>query len=187
MIYRHKNAKNKLLVNTHNTKKSAILLAGLDLDEASNQQSIRRYVKETDDTENFFRRKKKEIDDRDMPITEFGELTNVDVDEIALTVQKIQGLDKVWIKFVKNKNEINKQTDIYKILYGLTLMAIKAKDPRLHKPPQPPIKKLTQRLAKKLPKKKGRTTLEKDTFINEFAKMLYKIHEEMVTEESNLL
>ena len=115
--------------------------------------------------------------ERDMPITQFGELTQCDVDEIAMTLQKITNLEKVWIKFNKGKDSLNKQTEIFKILYGLTLMTVKAKDPRNKKPPQPPIKKLTQRVCKKLPKKKGKRTLDKQTFISNLHKFLYEVHD----------
>ena len=57
----------------------------------------------------------------------------------------------------------------------------------IKKPPQTAVKKLTTILVKKLPKKKGKATLEKNDFEKQFAKYLFEIHDEMKEKEENEL
>lgn len=164
--------------------RSSVMLAGMDLND-TNEQTIRRYVKETDHQQNFYRRKKEEIENRDMAITTFGDDTGIECDEIAMTLQKIPDLAKVWQKLTKrNTTSITKQTEIYKILYSLTVMSLRKKNPRAKKPPADAIKKLTTLLCKKLPKKKGKTTLEKELFVKDFYSYFYQLHDELVEKES---
>ena len=102
-----------------------------------------------------------------MPMTQFGEDCGVDVDEIAVSLHNIPDRAKVWMKITKrNKGQVSKQTEIYKILYALVVMVNRKKNPRSKKPPAEPIKKLTTMLCRKLPRKKGKTVLEKEYFVN---------------------
>lgn len=178
--YLQKHAKNIRRTQT------GVMLAGMNLND-TNEKTIRRYVKETDHRENFYRRKEEEIAHREMAVTSFGDECGIDADEIAMTIRNME-LSKLWQKLTKrNTNAVTKQTEIYKILYGLTLVALKKKNPRAKKPPQTAVKKLTTILVKKLPKKKGKATLEKNDFEKQFAKYLFEIHDEMKEKEENEL
>eukprot|EP01084_Bolivina_argentea_P309864 536022_1 len=98
---------------------SSVMLAGMNLNDM-NELSIRRYVKETDHAQNWYRRKQEEIANRDMAVTEFGDVCGIEIDEIAMTLQKIPDLGRVWTKLAKRSKCVSKQTEIYKILYTLT-------------------------------------------------------------------
>ena len=168
--------------NSMRKHQSAVMLAGMDLND-TNEKTIRRYVKETDHAQNFYRRKEEEIRDREMALTTFGEDCGIECDEIAMTIRNMD-LQKIWSKLTKrNANAVTKQTEIYKILYGLTVLALKKKNPRSKKPPADAVKKLTTLLVKKLPKKKGKATLEKDTFCKSFYTYLFQLHDELVQKE----
>eukprot|EP01084_Bolivina_argentea_P258278 435381_1 len=169
--------------NAEESKSNGVMLAGMDLND-TNESTIRKYVKETDHAQNFYRRKKEEIDNRDMAVTTFGDETGVDCDEIAYILYKIPDLGKVWQKLAKRNTSITKQTEIYKILYSLTVMTLRKKNPRSKKPPVQPIKRITALLCKQLPKNKGKTTLEKEFFVKEFHTVLFKLHDELVEQES---
>ena len=93
---------------------------------------------------------------------------------------------KLWNKWAQ-KQSLTRQTEIYKILYGLTVLTLKKKNPRSKKPPNKPIKLLTSRLCKKLPKKQGKTTMTKQDFVKNCHNFLYQLHEEMVNEETHSL
>ena len=170
--------------HTH-LKQQSLMIAGLDLNQIS-ETTIRRYVKETDHSQNFIRRKKEEIADREMAITQFGEDTDIECDEIALMMQSMD-LKKVWknlTKRNKNADSITKQTEMAKMLFGLTVLCLRKKNPRSKKPPMDTIKMLTTLLVKELPKKKGRVVLEKEMFLKEFPTILFKIHDKLVATES---
>ena len=130
------------------------------------------------------RNKKREIDEREMPLTSFGEECGCDIDEIAMTLQKVPNAGKLWQKWAKQPS-ISRQTEIYKILYGLTVLTLK-KNPRSKKPPSGPIKGLTARLCKKLPKKKGKTVFTKEYFVKHCHTTLYALHDEMAKEEEQV-
>merc|ERR1712079_388220 len=89
-------------------------------------------------------------------------------DEIALmmTAMDTKTKEKVWTNVAKkNKHKnadcISKQTEMAKLIYALTVMGLKKKLPYSKKPPMSVIRKLTELLIKKLPKKKGKIVLEK--------------------------
>merc|ERR1712228_464088 len=163
--------KHREQLNKANLKRSTadITIAGMSL--KTNTQRIQKYVHQQDHEVNFYKRKKKEIDEREMGLTSFGEECGCDIDEIAMTLQK-----------VAKQPSISRQTEIYKILYGLTVLTLK-KNPRSKKPPSGPIKALTTSLCKKLPKKKGKTVFTKEYFVKHCHNTLYALHDEMVKEE----
>eukprot|EP01084_Bolivina_argentea_P070184 127625_1 len=173
------------ITNKHIRDKTSndIQIAGMKLSSTPTDR-IKKYVKETDLQNHFYKNKKKEIEDRTMLITTFGQETGVEIDEIAMTLQKVPDSGKLWQKWAK-KPKLTKQTEIYKMMFGLTVLTIKKKNPRGKKPPSKPIKLLTSRLCKKLPKRKGKTTLTKEDFIKNFHSHLYNIHDEMVYQEEN--
>mmetsp|Transcript_38927 Transcript_38927/g.62147 ORF Transcript_38927/g.62147 Transcript_38927/m.62147 type:complete len:347 (+) Transcript_38927:51-1091(+) len=158
-----------------------VTIAGMQLKSTPAAQ-IRKYIKDTDHALNFYRNKKKEIEERDMPQTTFGDEVGCDVDEIAMTLHFYPHPGKLWDKWAK-KHALTRQTEIYKILYGLTLLALKEKNPRSKKPRSQPIKSLTSKLCKALPKKKGKTTLSKEDFVKNMANILFQLHEEMLHDE----
>merc|ERR1712048_418307 len=97
----------------HKQQTSAFMLAGMDVNEVS-EATLRRYVKDTDHKQNFLKRKKEEIADRDIHITSFGEDTQIECDEMALMMNAMD-LAKVWVKLMKKKKNctaITKQTEI---------------------------------------------------------------------------
>ena len=146
---------------------------------------IQRNVRQMNQEYDYYRRKQREIEEREMVQTIFGDETGCDVDEIAMTLQKFQDKGKLWKKWAK-KESLTKQTEIYKILFGLTFLTLKKKDPRTKRPPSQPIKKLTTRLCKKLPKKHRKTVLTKEYFVESCHDLMYQVHDEMVKEESEI-
>ena len=72
-------------------------------------------------------------------------------------------------------------------MYGLTVLTLKAKNPRSKKPPNQAVKQFTTRFCKKLPKKGGKTTLTKEEFVKNCHTTLYQLHDEMVKEEENAI
>jgi len=174
---KHRDNINKTL---HSRKSTDIIIAGMSLKNST--EKIKKFVHQQDDELNFYKNKKREIEDRDMSITSFGEQCGCDIDEIAMTLQKVPDPGKLWMKWAKMP-ALTRQTEIYKILYGLTVLTLKKKNPRSKKPPGHPIKLLTSRLCRKLPKKEGKTTLTKEYFIKHCHNILYTLHEEMVNDE----
>ena len=98
-----------------------------------------------------------------------------------MELQKIPDLGKVWHKCMKGDDtmEVHKQTEIFKILYSLTVMCARKKSAKARKPPQESVRKLTIKVSKRLPKKKGKTVLEKNFFVEEFYQILYDVHKEL--------
>ena len=160
-----------------------ITIAGMSL--KTNTKEIKKYVKDTNHELNFYRNKKKEIEEREMPQTTFGDDVGCDVDEIAMTLQRVPNPAKLWQKWAK-KQSLTRQTEIYKILYGLTVLTLKKKNPRSRKPPSQPLKLLTSRFCKQLPKNKGKRTLTRQHFTKGCHNLLYQLHEEMVNEELHI-
>ena len=125
----------------------------------------------------------REFKKRDMALTEFGETTGIDLDEVAvfLAKQTRNTKNKIWTKYIIKKNETILKKNIYKILFALTYATLKRKKKRgAKKPPQLIIKKLTNKLYRKLPRKKRKHVLEKQDFIQNFARYLFEIHNEWV-------
>jgi len=169
--------------------RSAVMLAGLNLDDTGekNIKEIKNYVKKTDHEQNFFRRKQEEIDQRDMAVTSFGEDTGIEVDEIAMCI-KDEDLAKVWVKYApKNADHITKLTEIHKLLFGITNFALKRKNPRSKRAPNDAVRKLSDAFVKKLPRKRGKYTLEKAEFCKHVHNLLFALHDEWVEKESGSL
>eukprot|EP00484_Ammonia_sp_Unknown_P029459 CAMPEP_0197034410 /NCGR_PEP_ID=MMETSP1384-20130603/12540_1 /TAXON_ID=29189 /ORGANISM="Ammonia sp." /LENGTH=337 /DNA_ID=CAMNT_0042464341 /DNA_START=21 /DNA_END=1034 /DNA_ORIENTATION=- len=169
-------------------QRASVMLAGMDLNDTNekNIKNIKDYVKKTDHEQNFFRRKQQEIDERDMAITSFGDDCGIELDEIAMTI-KDDDLTKYWTKLTKKNakepKEVTKQTEIYKILYGITQFALKKKNPRAKRPSADAVKKITSQFVKKLPKKRGKATLEREEFVKKMPKYLFELHDELVERE----
>jgi len=179
-----------------------ICIGGMSL-RSTPSHTIRQYVNDydgydDDDDEddsgggyghsgNITRIKHQEIVQRTKPVTTFGDRVGVDVDEIGMMLQKISNTDKLWAKWA-NKAVLTRQTEIYKILYVLTVLALrrKTKDRRSRnsKPPNEPIKRLTRRVCKKLPKLDDKVSLTKTELDNNLHHILYQLHDEMVSENS---
>merc|ERR1719410_3387919 len=126
--------KHREQLNQQSFKRSTagdITIAGMSL--KTNTEKIKKYVHQQDHEVNFYKNKKKEIEDREMPLTAFGEACGVDIDELAMTLQKMPNAGKQWQKWAKAAS-VSRQTEIFKILYGLTVAALK-KNPRSKKPP----------------------------------------------------
>eukprot|EP01084_Bolivina_argentea_P267508 454095_1 len=163
--------------NNSDPRRSTVLFHGKKLRQ-THKHIIRKILKETNDVQ-VVTIHKQEIEHREEHITMFGEECGVEVDEVAMVLID-NNPKKIWNKLNKSKRKcLTKQTDIYKILFGLTYCAIKKKK-HPHKPPIHAIKKLTTKLCKKLPKKKGRPILEKEIFVEKFHTYLFELHDDMV-------
>jgi len=167
--------------NDSKEKPSGVLIGGMDLDDKANDLIIKKYIKDTSAATKVMKKKMENISKRTIPQTEFGEHCGVDPDEIAVEMQKIPDLGKVWHKCTKGHDtmEVHRQTDIYKILYSLTVMVLRKKNPTAKKPPQEAVKKLTVKISAKLPAIKGKHVLEKRYFVEEFYRLLYILHDEL--------
>eukprot|EP00483_Globobulimina_turgida_P003377 UN03383 len=164
----------------HRREPTDIIIAGMSLKSAANTQQIKKFVREQDVALIFYKNKKKEIEDRgNVAITSFGEDVGCEIDEIAVTLYKIPNSAKLWQKWA-GKPALTRQTNIYKMLYGLTVLTLRKKNPRAKKPPGHPIKLLTSKLCKKLPKRKGKKTLTKKYFVKKCHNTLFALHQEMV-------
>ena len=86
--YRNKYRRHLAEMAHSRTSTNDITVAGMSLNRTPKAQ-ITKYVKATDHALNFYRDKKKEIEEREMAQTEFGEKVGCDVDEIAMTLQKV--------------------------------------------------------------------------------------------------
>jgi len=144
--------------------------------------TIRMYVKENNQATKLMKAKNDAISQREVAVTRFGEDTGIDPDEIAVVIQGLPDLEKVWQKCTKGADtqEVYKQTEIYKILYSLTVLTLRKKSTKSRKPPPEAVKKLTIKFSRMLPKKKGRHVLDKQYFCTEFYRTLYELHEELV-------
>eukprot|EP01083_Nonionella_stella_P037281 101621_1 len=179
--FKHKHREQLRTIGKHRTQTSEIKIAGMSLEHTATGV-LNSYLKTTDHQHNFYRKKQREIEERDLALTAFGEDVGCEVDEIAMTLQKEGDPGRLWVKWAK-KPELTKQTEIYKVFYGLTVMTLRKKNPRSKKPPAASIKTLTTRMCKLLPRKKGRITLQKEYFVKHCHTMLYNLHDSMVHEE----
>lgn len=157
-------------------------IAGIVLDNTQTSK-IQKYLKSLKTETNFLKQKEKEIQLRHgICVTVFGEATGIDIDEIAFTLQAFSDRSKVWDKWVK-ASKISKFTDIYGIMFGVTLIALRKKDSKAPKPQPKAIKDLTVKICKLLPVRKRKPLLTKLHFIENFHNLLFQIHEELEREE----
>eukprot|EP01083_Nonionella_stella_P061167 159467_1 len=132
--YRNKHREQLNNMQHHRGESTDITIAGMSL-KSTNTQQIKKFFHQQDLELNFYKNKKKEIEERDgMAITSFGENVGCEMDEIAMTLQKVPDAGKLWDKWAK-KGFLTRQTEIYKIMYGLTVLTLKKKNPRAKKPP----------------------------------------------------
>lgn len=196
-----KNFRNKNKLKEEQEKKRNQTLRANDIQVAGmaliteNSTQIRKYMKETDHRLNFISDKTKEIKERrGVCITAFGKQTGVDIDEIAITFNKLPNKPNLWNKWnaVKkdrinnNPNTMTKQIQINKMLFGLTWIALKNKKAKNIKKPNPKsIKFLTKKLFEKLPhdSKTRKRHLTKDDFEKKLLQWLFDIHDEIVAED----
>jgi len=166
----------------------SVRVVGIDVNDMSKSKTLRRYLEETDDANAVYMAKRQEIALRNKKhemLTAFGEECGVEVDEIAMRI-KDEDLEKVWNKMVPSKaKEVTKRTDVYKILYACTMIAIKQKYNASRRPPATAIQKLTTRLVAILPNNKAmrrQTSLTQEVFCKHITELLLKVHQQMVDE-----
>ena len=175
--------------------------------------------------EEMFRQKYVEISSRNSQIhlTEFGQDIGCEIDEIAYCVQHLNindKLSKLWDKWVK-KSKITKTHDLLKIIYGITVLTLRNRqkqnkysgrssttshdgddDTNSIKPPSEPIKRLTSKVYKMLPRykvesmdgdnnrqekpRKKKHVLTRNDFINNFHTYLYHAHEQFLDEQHQI-
>merc|ERR1712154_273755 len=145
----------------------------------------------------FVKRKRKEIERRDIMLTAFGKGVGHEIDEIAFTLHQMNQKEKieVWERFFHDQSALQKLTDVSHLLTALTKKAHALRPGRKHhKPPQQWMKKLTIKLTTKvkerLPKVHGKWALTRDTFIcgnheddpenhpDSLYSLLYEVHKE---------
>lgn len=193
-------------------------------DDPSNLNGVKGYDNEKIEqtkkrNEEMFRQKYVEISSRNSAIhlTEFGQDIGCEIDEIAYCVQHLNindKLSKLWDKWVK-KSKITKTHDLLKIIYGITVLTLRNRqkqskyssttngdggddDTNSIKPPSEPIKRLTSKVYKMLPRykvesdgdknqqekqKKRKHVLTRNDFINNFHTYLYHAHEQFLNEQ----
>ena len=83
----YKNKHREQLNANYKRSTADVFIAGMSL--RTNTEKIKKYVHQQDHEVNFYKRKKKEIEDREMALTAFGEDCGCDIDEIAMTLQKV--------------------------------------------------------------------------------------------------
>ena len=92
-----------------------------------------------------------------IPETQFGREMGIDPKQIALSLKSLN-LSKAWRNFSNGDDTttVTEPAELFKLLYSLTLFALKIPRGADEKPPMEPVKKLTQQLASKLPQKEGK-------------------------------
>lgn len=164
-----------------------IKVAGIILDD-SHATEIRSYDRSLREPKlDWMQRKQLEIMKRNCHcVTKFGDRVGIDVDEIAYAFAKLTDHDRerLWAKFVKNNaTKIHKISDIYKVVYGVILFAVKKKFKNKGraslKHSKQFIRDLTTRLCKKLPRSRKKTILSKEYFVHGFHKLLFGAHDEL--------
>eukprot|EP01084_Bolivina_argentea_P053723 98585_1 len=109
--------------SSRNPMYDTVMFHGANLDQVNNQQ-IKRILKESDDVQMFFKTKRQEIKTREIAITDWGDECGVEIDEIAMVLID-ENPTKIWNKLTKKKKCLSKQTDIFKLLFGMTANALK--------------------------------------------------------------
>ena len=123
-----------------------------------------------------------------LPETQFGKETGIDPKQISNALNQFiilqKELNRVILPInkggVPNDFAVTKHTELFDILYAVTTFALNIQNPTAseQKPPEEPIKKLTVKLAMKLPKKGGKWVMDKEYFENKLGDALYALHDE---------
>eukprot|EP01084_Bolivina_argentea_P027794 51629_1 len=178
------NRKNVFEQHSSQKSHSPITVGGISIDKT---QSLQDWFKKTNEDRMRYKLKKEEIEKREMPITIFGNNVGIDIDEIALILQKIPTKQRLWNSWVNNENilVIHTKNDVYKIVFGLCWVSLKKKyGINAKKPCSLYIKQVTRNLCVQyLPHDNGRLNLTRDDFIENFHSYLYKLHDQMVDEQ----
>lgn len=83
-----------------------------------------------------------------------------------------------------NESQVSKVPEIYKIMYGLTLIAMRKKKLKANKSHAKYIKKLTVNVCKLLPKQgKKKMLLTKLYFVENLYHLLFEVHYKFVNAE----
>eukprot|EP01083_Nonionella_stella_P178163 628655_1 len=165
---------------------STILFRNANLNE-TDPRTIRRMIDATSEEQTYFNGKKKEIQDRAKPITQFGKECGVDIDEIAMVLVN-KTSSRLWVQLTKQtatNHVVTKQTRVYKILFGLTKYALKERYGRSRVPHDACMRQLTSLLCEQIRKRntRNRLVLTKDVFVRSFHYLLFIEHDKMIAKE----
>eukprot|EP01084_Bolivina_argentea_P103715 185743_1 len=162
---------------------SPITVAGVSIEKTHSHN----FIKNTNDERIYYKIKKEEIKNRKAPITAFGAVVGIDLDEIGLTLQKVPTKHRLWNVWIhEHVSTVNTQNDVYKILCGLTWICLKKKHAtKATKPPAKYMKQVTKTLwLRYLPRDcRAKPNLTKHDFVQNFHSYLYQLHDQMLSKQ----
>ncbi len=122
--------------------------------------------------------------------TQFGRETGIDPKQIAVALEQSVSLQTAWRQFVNGDvtTKVTRHSELLQILYSLTVFALKQQNPAApssQKPPVDAVKKLTVKMAMKLPKENGKWVLDKAYFEEKFCGALCALqHDDELEQQS---
>lgn len=162
--------------------------AGMELSDSS--LKLRENERGVDLEQEKYCEQKSENEKLDGIKTNFGNIVGIDVNEIAVALEKIhsKGECNIWQNLAGKTYVLKRQIEIFKILYTLVLSLLRRKHKKVQKPDRECIRNLTIRMCEKLSKIKndGEIHLTREIFVNRFHVFLYEIYDDMIGEEEDI-
>ncbi len=131
--------------------------------------------------------------DPEAPATSFGVEMRVELEEIAYFLQRSQKKGVYWDSFLgPSKKTIHKDSELLKLLYGLSFATIKSRSNKAKSPPKEPLKRMVLELGdviwkdmeqRKVSGGKASWILSKERYEDYFHTYLYNLGDILRKEE----